>query len=121
MITSPTEKLRITQRDHTLIITIDNPAANTWDQDSLDGLESIVVQCNAATDVYALVITGAGEKFFSAGADLNLFADGDKGTAATMAEGFGRAFRSARRLPWGEHRRDQWVRHGWWSRVRACL
>lgn len=92
MITSPTDKLRIETRDNTLIITIDNPAANTWDQDSLGGLETIVAQCNAAKDIYALVITGAGEKFFSAGADLKLFADGDKTIATDMAEGFGRAF-----------------------------
>jgi len=38
------------------------------------------------------VITGAGEKFFSAGAELKLFADGDKAVAATMARRFGEAF-----------------------------
>lgn len=39
-----------------------------------------------------MVLTGEGEKFFSAGADLKLFADGDKGNAATMARYFGEAF-----------------------------
>ena len=38
------------------------------------------------------MLTGAGEKFFSAGADLKLFADGDPATARTMAEYFGQAF-----------------------------
>ena len=42
--------------------------------------------------IYALVITGAGEKFFSAGADLKLFADGDPENARTMARYFGEAF-----------------------------
>ena len=43
----------------------------------------------------SLAATGAsffGTKFFSAGADLKLFASGDKGVAATMARRFGVAF-----------------------------
>jgi enoyl-CoA hydratase/carnithine racemase len=38
------------------------------------------------------VITGEGQKFFSAGADLNLFANGDKAVASDMARIFGEAF-----------------------------
>ena len=47
---------------------------------------------NDERDIYALVMTGAGEKFFSAGADLNLFADGDPDNARRMAVFFGEAF-----------------------------
>ncbi len=47
---------------------------------------------NADRDVYSLVITGKGEKFFSAGADLKRFADGDKAVAREMARRFGAAF-----------------------------
>ena len=92
MTTSPTEKLKLERDGHVAIITIDNPAANTWDVDSLPGLKKIVESLNADKDVYALVITGAGEKFFSAGADLKLFADGDKDVARKMADAFGEAF-----------------------------
>jgi enoyl-CoA hydratase/carnithine racemase len=92
MIESPTEKLLVEQRGHTLLVTINTPPANTWDQENLGGLKDIVEQANADRSVYALVITGKGEKFFSAGADLKLFADGDKGVAATMAVSFGTAF-----------------------------
>ncbi len=87
-----TEKLKVDIQGHTALITIDNPAANTWDTDSLPAMAKLVEQLNADKNIYALVVTGAGEKFFSAGADLNLFADGDKGNAATMAEYFGTAF-----------------------------
>jgi enoyl-CoA hydratase/carnithine racemase len=52
----------------------------------------MVRELNANKDVYALVITGQGQKFFSAGADLNLFASGDKGVASDMARIFGEAF-----------------------------
>ncbi len=77
---------------HTAILTLNNPPANTWTADSLQQLKQIVIKLNQNKDIYALVITGQGEKFFSAGADLNLFADGDKGTAASMAKHFGEAF-----------------------------
>ena len=49
-------------------------------------------QLNANRELYALIVTGAGEKFFSAGADLKVFADGDKARARSMAQHFGRAF-----------------------------
>jgi len=63
---------------HTAILTLNNPPANTWTADSLQTLKQIVLSLNQRKDVYALVITGQGDRFFSAGADLNLFADGDK-------------------------------------------
>jgi enoyl-CoA hydratase/carnithine racemase len=98
MIESPTGKLLVEQRDHTLVVTINNPPANTWDDDNLGGLKTIVEAADAARDVYAMVITGSGEKFFSAGADLKLFADGDKTVARDMADRFGAAFETLARF-----------------------
>ncbi|MEE4277180.1 MAG: enoyl-CoA hydratase [Halieaceae bacterium] len=92
MTQSTTDKLKLARHGHTALITIDNPAANTWDTQSLPALRDLVLQLDADRDVYALVITGAGEKFFSAGADLKLFADGDAQRAADMARLFGEAF-----------------------------
>ncbi|MCY4214363.1 MAG: enoyl-CoA hydratase [Gammaproteobacteria bacterium] len=92
MIQSPSEKLLVERRGHTLLITVNNPPANTWDADNLGALKSVVEQANDDAAVYAIVVTGAGEKFFSAGADLKLFADGDKGVARGMAESFGGGF-----------------------------
>lgn len=92
MKSSASEKLRLTVQGHTAVITVDNPAANTWDTHSLPALRDLVGELNADRDIYALVLTGAGEKFFSAGADLKLFADGDPGAAAEMARLFGEAF-----------------------------
>ncbi len=98
MTTSPSEKLLIEQRDHAVLITIANPPANTWDSDNLGALRAVVEQCDNDPEVYALVITGQGEKFFSAGADLKLFADGDKGVARSMATHFGDAFEALARF-----------------------
>lgn len=77
---------------HTAILTMSNPPANTWTAESLQALKAKVLELNQNRDIYALVLTGEGSKFFSAGADLKLFADGDKGNAATMAKHFGEAF-----------------------------
>lgn len=77
---------------HTAVISMNNPPANTWTAQSLQELKAKVLKLNDNKEVYALVITGEGEKFFSAGADLKLFADGDKNNAADMARYFGEAF-----------------------------
>ena len=89
---STSQKLKVELRGHTALVTIDNPGANTWDTESLPALKALVETLNDQKNVYALVLTGAGEKFFSAGADLKLFADGDPETARKMAQYFGEAF-----------------------------
>lgn len=89
---STTDKLKVELIGHTALIRIDNPAANTWDYESLSGLKELVEKLNANRDIYSLVITGKGEKFFSAGADLKLFADGDPAVASKMSRVFGEAF-----------------------------
>ena len=85
-------KLKLEISGHRALVTIDNPSANTWDYESLSGLKELVEKLNANRDIYSLVITGAGEKFFSAGADLKLFADGDPAVAAKISRVFGEAF-----------------------------
>ena len=89
---STSDKLKVEMQGHTALVTIDNPGANTWDTESLPALKDLVEKLNADKEIYALVITGAGEKFFSAGADLKLFADGDPDNARRMARLFGEAF-----------------------------
>ncbi len=84
--------IQLEKRDHIAIITINNPPANTWTLDSLAALTETVEALNADDNIFALVVTGQGEKFFSAGADLKSFADGDAGKANVMAQAFGKAF-----------------------------
>jgi enoyl-CoA hydratase/carnithine racemase len=79
-------------KNHVAVITMNNPPANTWTKQSLQELKELIGTLNDNRDVYALVITGQGEKFFSAGADLNLFASGDKAVAVDMSRCFGEAF-----------------------------
>ncbi|MFC3031287.1 enoyl-CoA hydratase [Pseudoalteromonas fenneropenaei] len=85
-------QLKLETQGHIAVVTMSNPPANTWTRDTLVGLKHLVQELNSDKSIYALVITGEGEKFFSAGADLNVFASGDKGVAADMSRVFGEAF-----------------------------
>ncbi len=78
-------------RNHTAVITLDNPPANTWTPEDLRTLEELVRSLEADRSIYAAVLTGAGEKFFSAGADLKSF-QGDKVFARHFIACFGSAF-----------------------------
>ena len=89
---SPSEKVLVSVEDGIAIVTINNPAANTWDLESLSAVEAVVNELNSMAAVRALVITGQGEKFFSAGADLNQFSNGDPAAAGAMGDAFGAAF-----------------------------
>ncbi|WP_028240514.1 enoyl-CoA hydratase [Stutzerimonas azotifigens] len=91
-----THKLTVEKHGHTALITINHPPANTWDRESLIGLRQVIEHLNHDDDIYALVITGQGDKFFSAGADLKQFADGDRLRAREMARRFGDAFEALR-------------------------
>ncbi|WP_028447013.1 enoyl-CoA hydratase [Chitinimonas koreensis] len=92
------EQLHYERIGHTALVTIQNPPANTWTEDSLPALKALVESLDADREIYALVLTGQGPKFFSAGADLNVFADGDKARARRMITYFGQAFETLARF-----------------------
>lgn len=77
---------------HTAIVTLNNPSANTFTADGLLQLKRLIGELNDNPQVYAVVLTGHGEKFFSAGAELKTFAAGDKVLARMMAQRFGETF-----------------------------
>ncbi|HIO43535.1 MAG TPA: enoyl-CoA hydratase, partial [Gammaproteobacteria bacterium] len=88
------KKLKITTKNNTALITINNPPANTWDLESLGHLRETIDKLNKNKDIYSLVITGEGGKFFSAGADLKVFHEGGKTAAVDMSDAFARAFQA---------------------------
>lgn len=89
--TPQTSKLKLEIQGHTAVITNANAPANTWDAESLTALRDLVKSLDRDKNIYALVLCGEGEKFFSAGADLKMFADGDKARARAVAKIFGEA------------------------------
>ncbi|WP_411887704.1 enoyl-CoA hydratase [Hydrocarboniphaga effusa] len=84
--------LKLEKRGHAAIVTLNNPPAHTWTVGSLKALTQLVRDLDADRSVYTLIVTGDGPKFFSAGADLKVFADGDKAVAREMGRRFGEAF-----------------------------
>nr|MBV6630340.1 enoyl-CoA hydratase [Oceanococcus sp. HetDA_MAG_MS8] len=83
----------------TAIVTITNPPANTWTLESLRALPGVLHKIAHNPQVRALIITGEGPKFFSAGADLKTFAEGGKLAGASMAQAFGAAFEALASCP----------------------
>lgn len=79
---------------HIATITLNRPPANAWSLDGLRELQGTVDKLNADQRVRAIIVTGQGSRFFSAGADLNVMAGGDKAVARDVAQRFGEAFAS---------------------------
>ena len=84
--------IEVTRDGPTVTIRLARPPANAFTADGLATLQETVDGLNRDAHVRAIVVTGTGPKFFSAGADLNQFADGDKAHARVAAQRFGAAF-----------------------------
>src|SRR3546814_15242706 len=76
-----------TERRHRVeVITINRPEArNAIDYDTSQALADAFDAAVAAPEVWAVVLTGAGDKAFSAGLDLKAFAGGELGRASCRA------------------------------------
>ena len=86
-----TDLLKLEKQGAIATITIANPPANTWTRDSLLLLRDMVNSLNQDKTNIALIITGEGEKFFSAGADLKSF-NASPIAPQQMTYAFGEAF-----------------------------
>ena len=85
------ETILVNVEGHVATITINRPKAlNALSTQVLTELDQALDEVAANKDVYALVITGAGEKAFVAGADIAEMKDKDVKEAATYGE-FGNA------------------------------
>ncbi|MBU0465730.1 MAG: enoyl-CoA hydratase/isomerase family protein [Proteobacteria bacterium] len=58
-------------KDHIAIITINHPPANTFNLAALEEFENVIDRVESDNDIRVVIITGAGEKCFSAGFDVN--------------------------------------------------
>ena len=59
-------------RDKIAILTLDDPPANTYTHEMMRHLDGAIVRARFDEDVEVIMITGAGEKFFCAGANIGM-------------------------------------------------
>src|SRR5258708_20474909 len=59
------------------IIELNDPPANTYTYEMNRQLDECILKARMDNDVYVLVLVGAGDKFFSAGANIKMLASVD--------------------------------------------
>ena len=89
--TDPTAGIGLERQGPTAVIRLCHPPAHAWTRRGAEALKARLAELSCDRGVYALVITGEGDKFFSAGADLKAFSDGDKTAAQAMIRSIGAA------------------------------
>ena len=60
--------------DGVAVITLNDPPANTYSYDMMRQLDAAVLDARMDDSAHVIVLRGAGEKFFSAGADITMLA-----------------------------------------------
>ena len=68
------EKLEFEVRDGIAVITLNDPPANTYSYEMMQELDRAILEARMDETVQVIVITGKGEKFFCAGADIQMLA-----------------------------------------------
>jgi enoyl-CoA hydratase len=58
-------------------LTLDDPPANTYTHEMMRQLDDAILKARFDKEVYVLVVSGAGEKFFCAGANINMLKSSD--------------------------------------------
>ena len=70
------ENIKLEKKDHIALITIDHPPANAWNLATMLDFEKVIDDVETDKDVRVVILTGAGEKCFSAGFDISDAANG---------------------------------------------
>ncbi len=63
--------------DGVAVVTLDDPPANTYTYEMNRQLDECILRARMDNAVHVIVLTGAGEKFFSAGANIKMLASVD--------------------------------------------
>src|SRR2546425_5079935 len=81
MVTTPAveqkELIRYRVEDGVAILEMDDPPANTYTYEMMRQLDTAILQGRMDESVYVIVLRGAGEKFFSAGASIPMLTKAD--------------------------------------------
>ena len=63
--------------DGIAILTLNDPPANTYTHEMMRQLDEVILRARFEKDVYVIVIRGEGDKFFCAGANINMLKSSD--------------------------------------------
>ena len=67
--------VRYEVRDRIAILTLDDPPANTYTHEMMRDLDEAILMARFDDDVWVMLLTGAGQKFFSAGANIQMLSE----------------------------------------------
>jgi enoyl-CoA hydratase len=70
-------KINVTVSDGIATIELNDPPANTYSYEMMLEIDSAVLAARMDPNVHVIVLRGAGEKFFCAGADIGMLKDAD--------------------------------------------
>jgi enoyl-CoA hydratase len=87
------------REDNIIKLTIDNPPVNALSNAMMAELEQFIAVLEDDTDIRAMIITGAGEKAFMAGADIKELAMRERVNARTITKARQRTFNRLAALP----------------------
>ena len=59
------------------VITMDDPPANTYTHEMMRQMDDAILRARMDNDVHVIVLTGSGDKFFSAGANIRMLSSVD--------------------------------------------
>ena len=62
-------------QDSVVVLTLDDPPANTYTHEMMVQLDQAILRARFDEDVEVIVVTGAGEKFFCAGANIQMLSE----------------------------------------------
>ncbi len=69
------DKIQISDYSGVRVLTLCEPPANTYSYELMQALDRAVLDARMDTSVHVIVLTGAGEKFFCAGATIGMLKD----------------------------------------------
>ena len=69
--------VRYQVQDKVAVLTLDDPPANTYTHEMMRQLDERIVEARFDPNVEVIVMTGAGEKFFCAGANIGMLSEAD--------------------------------------------
>ena len=67
-----TPLVKASKHDGAMVLELSNPPANTYSYEMMRELDAHILDARMDESVHVLVLTGAGDKFFCAGADISM-------------------------------------------------